>query len=121
MTKKQMNNEDLELDHLFQAYRLSCPEVEASPDFMPRVWAKIESARSFPFVFQRFAKILVTASAGTCLLLGALNMMPEHASARTQAAYANYTDALAAETVVERTYYSSATPWQDRIPSAYPH
>lgn len=116
-----MDNGDLELDHLFQAYRSSCSEIEASSDFMPRLWAKIESKRSFPLVFQRFARILVTASAATCLLLGALNLAPHLAVERGQAAYANYTDVLAADTVVERTYYSDATPAPGRVPAGYRH
>jgi hypothetical protein len=116
-----MNNGDLELNKLFQAYRLSCPDVEPSSDFMPRIWAKIENTRSFPFVFQRFARTLVTVSAGTCLLLAALNMVAHRASEPAQGAYASYTDVLAADTVVERTYYSDAVPDPGRVPSAYRH
>lgn len=116
-----MYNENPELDTLFQAYRSSCPDIEASPDFMPRLWAKIESTRSFPFIFQRFARILVTASAAACLLLAALNFAPHHTAERGQAAYANYTDALAADTVVERTYSSNVTPGPGRVPAGYRH
>jgi hypothetical protein len=119
--KQMMNNGDLELNDLFRAYRLSCPDVEPSSDFMPRIWAKIENTRSFPFVFQRFARMLVTVSAGTCLLLAALNMMPHRAGEHGQAAYANYTDVLAADTIVERTYYSDATPAPGRVPSEFRH
>ena len=116
-----MNNGDLELDRLFQAYRSACPDVEPSSDFMPGVWAKIESTRSFPIIFQRFARILVTASAGTCLLLAALNMMPHRAAEYSPAAYASYTDALSADKPVEPTYYSDSTPSPVRIPAGYTH
>ena len=39
-----MNNED-RLDNLFTAYRQTFDEVDASPDFLPGVWARIDEAR----------------------------------------------------------------------------
>ncbi len=40
-----MTNQDEQLDELFRRYRTATPEVEASPNFMPGVWAKIEAKR----------------------------------------------------------------------------
>ena len=54
--------DDHKLDVLFQAYRDACVAPEASANFMPNLWAKIESRQSFALSFQRMAKALTTAA-----------------------------------------------------------
>ena len=83
-----MTESDRHLNELFSSYRAAVPDVAESPDFIPRMWARIESRRSFPLVFQRLARILVTASAATCLFLAALNLAPhpDSATARSHSA-----------------------------------
>jgi hypothetical protein len=58
-----------ELDELFVAYRLACPEPEASPNFMPELWRKIEAGRSVSYSFTRLTQAFVTAAAAICLVL----------------------------------------------------
>jgi len=99
-----MTNDDSELDGLFQEYRASCPEVEASANFMPNLWEKIESRRNFWFAFQRLARAAMAASTALCLLLLILNFIavPQSHLAPT------YADALAADHTAEQTYYAEA-------------
>ncbi len=103
------------LEEMWLEYRAAFPDIEPAADFMPRLWARIESRSSFTLVFQRLARLLVTAAAAACLLLAALNMAPHPARASSHTKYATYTDALTAETTLERTYYSDS-----RRPEAFP-
>jgi hypothetical protein len=98
-----MTNDDRELDDVFQRYRTSCPEVEGSASFMPKLWEKIENRRSFWFAFQGLARAAMTASTALCLLLLILNLM-----AARQSHLLTYADALAADHTAEQTYYTEA-------------
>jgi hypothetical protein len=115
-----MPNDDHQLDVLFARYRAACPEPDASPEFMPKLWARIEGPRSFSFVFQRLGRFLLTGSAATCLLFLALNMMPHSTVSAARTGYASYTDALSADGAVEHTYYSAeSTPPVNSVPPDY--
>jgi hypothetical protein len=70
---------------------------------MPQLWEKIESRRSFWFVFQGLARTAMTASTAVCLLLLILNFV-----AAPQSHLPTYTDALAADHSAEQTYYAEA-------------
>ena len=48
-------NDDERLDALFQAYRDACPDPEASANFMPTLWSRIDSRQTFLFSFRRMA------------------------------------------------------------------
>jgi hypothetical protein len=98
-----MTNDDRELDDLFQKYRNSCPEIEASAGFMPKLWEKIENRRGFWFAFQGLARTAMTASTALCLLLLILNFI-----AAPQSRLTTYADALAADPTAEQTYYAEA-------------
>ena len=43
---EQANSSENRLDELFRAYRKACPDPEASVNFTPTMWARIE-AREF--------------------------------------------------------------------------
>ena len=87
-----MTSDDRELDDLFQKYRASCPDVEGSAGFMPKLWERIDSRRSFWFAFQGFARTATTASTALCFLLLILNFL-----AGSQNRLPTYADALAAD------------------------
>lgn len=95
-----MTNDDSGLDQLFRQYRAACPEPEASANFMPELWAKIDARRSFLFAFGRLARTGAAAAAAFCLLLLVLNLVvtPAHTLAPT------YADALAADTQARTLY-----------------
>lgn len=72
MSSKPMEHEerDGELSEWLKAYRSACPEPEASVNFMPAVWAKIEARQVSTNLFGRMAKALVTAALAATIVLG---------------------------------------------------
>ena len=69
-------NEDQRLDALFRAYRNACPDPEASANFMPTLWARIESRQTFLFSFRRMANAFVTAAVALSIALGVYMSIP---------------------------------------------
>jgi hypothetical protein len=67
-----MNETELRLDRLFRAYREACPNPEASANFMPGLWARIEARQVSTNLFGRMAKALVTVALAATVVLGIL-------------------------------------------------
>src|ERR1700716_3596955 len=61
---------DEQLDALFRAYNQACGSPEASPNFMPGLWARIEARQRFTFSFRRMATAMATAAVALSLALG---------------------------------------------------
>jgi hypothetical protein len=76
---------------LFAAYREACPDPEVSPEFMPRLWQKIESRRIFAYSLKRLAQGIITAAAVASLAMGVYLAAP-----RTTATPPTYLELLAA-------------------------
>ena len=100
-----MIDDDSRLDALFQRYRMACHDVDPGPNFMPRVWMKIEARRSFWFVFRRLAQGAMTACAALCLLLVLLNV---YSASQALSFLPSYTDVLMAEHTAEQTDFTEA-------------
>jgi hypothetical protein len=64
------------LDNLFRAYHDACAAPEASANFMPNLWARIESRQRFTFSFRRMANVLTTAAVALSLVLGIYMAIP---------------------------------------------
>jgi hypothetical protein len=111
--KKELMDDGAELDRIFQRYRQACPDVEPSVNFMPTLWQKIEARHSFPFVFRKWGRSVVTASAALCLLLLALNLaVPSQTSV-------SYPDALITAASAEQMYYTetlASAPLPEGVP-----
>ena len=58
-----------ELRALFVSYCEELPDVEPGANFMPGVWARIDSQRALSWSFRAVAKALVTAAVGACLAM----------------------------------------------------
>src|SRR5689334_23566208 len=85
-------NEDQKFDALMQAYRTACGSPEASANFMPGLWAKIEARQSFTFSFRRMANLFATASVTLSIaLLGIYLAVPRTMPTVSQ----SYVEALA--------------------------
>ena len=83
---------DHKLDALWAAYREACPDRDASPEFMPNLWHRIESRRNETLsLIRRFAQVCVAATVALALLMV---IIPEFQSDNDSGTYA---DALAAE------------------------
>ncbi|HBY64564.1 MAG TPA: hypothetical protein DEH78_32490 [Solibacterales bacterium] len=62
-------DEERKLDQLFAAYREAIPDPEASPDFMPELWQKIEARQSPAVYWRRWANVFVTGALAASVLL----------------------------------------------------
>ena len=84
-----------ELAGLWEAYRLATPAPDASVNFMPELWARIEAARpssSWVLPLTRLAYRLVPAVIAVTLFLGIYAWPGSQDSLQT-----GYVDALAAD------------------------
>ncbi len=81
-----------QLDALFQAYRDACPDPEASVNFMPELWKRIESRQRFTFSFRRMANAMVTTAVALSIALGVYMSM--HSSVASSSSE-SYIEALA--------------------------
>ena len=79
-------SDDEKLDALFRAYHGACPIPEATANFMPNLWAKIESRQKFTFSFRRMAAGFVTAALALSLALGVYASLP-HANPNSPQTY----------------------------------
>jgi hypothetical protein len=82
-----------ELDQMFQQYRASLPDPEASSNFMPELWRKIEARQFFLVRVKKLTRLFVAAAAAICLLLGIILQAP--VSTDVQGVRGNYVDVLA--------------------------
>jgi len=63
---------DARLDQMFRAYRKACGDPDASANFMPDMWAKIEAREVSTNWFGRVAKALVAVALTASVILGML-------------------------------------------------
>ena len=85
----QWNNE---LDDLFAGYRAMTPDPEASANFMPELWKKIEARQTMVFRIKKLTQVFVAAAAAICVILSLLLVMPRTENTTING---NYVDALA--------------------------
>lgn len=69
-------NDEQRLDALFRAYRDACPTPEASANFMPNLWQRIEARQTYTFSFRRMANAFVTAAVALSVALGVYMSVP---------------------------------------------
>jgi len=86
-------SDDQKLDALFRAYRDACPDPDAGANFMPNLWARIESRQSFVFSFRRMANAFATAAVTLSIALGLYMAIPR--SNPAQQYNEGYVEALA--------------------------
>ena len=85
-------NDDQRLDALLGAYRAACSGPEPSANFMPNLWARIESRQSISFSFRRMANAFTTAAVALSLALGVYMAIPRSSPVYDE----SYLEALAA-------------------------
>ena len=93
MDQRNTDLETGELDHLFASYRTAVPDPDASVNFMPELWRKIEARQSFLARVKKLTQVFVAAAAAICLLLGIALQVP--VSSDTAVVRSNYVDVLA--------------------------
>ncbi|MBC7924262.1 MAG: hypothetical protein H7039_01260 [Bryobacteraceae bacterium] len=99
----QMNEElPQQVRNTFSAYRQALPDFDASPEFMPALWERIERHQKVTYSFRRVAGGLVTASAGLCFVVGLMLWAPQQHNGITGADN-TYVEVLADEASDELT------------------
>jgi len=93
-------SDDQKLDALFEVYREACSAPDVSPNFMPNLWARIESRQRFTFSFRRLANAWATAAVSLSLALCLYMYMPR--SARSDYSQ-TYVEALAENNSADAT------------------
>ena len=83
---QKLSGSDPKLDALFRAYHSACPVPEASANFMPELWARIESRQMFTFSLRRMANAFVTAAVALSIALGVYMSLP-HANPNSPQSY----------------------------------
>jgi hypothetical protein len=86
-TNSLRGNEEERIDVLFRAFRDACPTPEASANFMPTLWGRIESRQNFTFSFRRMANGFVAAAAALTIALGVYMSMPHSRAVNSSETY----------------------------------
>jgi len=111
-----MANQDQQLDNMFREYRAACPEVDASANFMPGVWARIEARRTTEKWLLRWVHSFASATVLVVLLLGiALYRYPNPLPQR--AYIEKLTDEISEDHFLDVAYVAKSKPaqaWGDR-------
>lgn len=99
-----MHPSEDELQRFFAEYREACPQPEASPEFLPQIWRRIEESQSFLFSFEHLARMFAAFAAAVCVVLLLLNVEARRTGQQPSIA-PSYPEALALDQTAERTYY----------------
>src|SRR5260370_24916805 len=94
--KSEWNEQPLpeELKGLLASYREALPDADPAANFMPALWSRIESRKSFTYTFRRLARGLVTAAVAACLVMSGLLVSPRgHSQSAVNSAYIDVLDA----------------------------
>jgi len=65
-----------ELTALLAQYRNSIPDPEASAEFMPKLWSRIEARRNFTFRVKRLTQVFVAGAFALCLAMSCVMILP---------------------------------------------
>ena len=105
-----MERDEERLDRLFAAYKEACPAPEASANFMPAVWAKIDARRGFSLALRRWTGAFVTAAAALCLAMVVYMASPGAADAPYYSS--TYDEALSESGSFETLAYSEMVEFE---------
>jgi len=65
-----------ELNGLFASYKGAVPDPEASANFMPELWRKIECRRSTALRFKKLTQMFLAAAAAICIIFVSILSVP---------------------------------------------
>jgi hypothetical protein len=96
---QQGNGEGREelLDALFISYRAACPNPDASANFMPEMWARIEARENSVKWIGRMAKALIATAVAASLILGMISSGRNQSSGSNAFFDATFVQALTAD------------------------
>jgi hypothetical protein len=80
-----------DINSLLSEYRDAFPDAEPSPQFMPRLWGRIEARRGFTLRIKRITQMFLAGAAALCLVMTGALVLPSS----KQPVHSNYVDILA--------------------------
>jgi hypothetical protein len=99
-----------EVAELFRSYRDSLEGIDGSPNFMPGLWAKIDSRRRVTYSFGRVASAFVTAAFLICLIMSGTLLTTKQPASSYQTSYVDaLADTVAADDEFEIQLVSAET------------
>ena len=103
------------LDRLFAAYRNVFGDLDASPEFIPSIWARIDEERRLGWVWpmRQWATRLVGAAVTAIFVLAAVLSLP-NGSVSVDIREASYVDTLTADSFDEGEGYVLLTAESSR-------
>jgi hypothetical protein len=96
-------NLERELDSLMAAYRDACQAPEASPEFMPKLWARIDARQSSFGFLKRWTEGFVAAAAAACLMAVLMQVAPDDNKAVVY--QSTYLEALTQDSTPENSIF----------------
>ena len=106
MRYEDISDSSERLDRLFQEYREACEVPDASANFMPALWQKIEARQSPSWVFKKISGWFVAASAAATAALLLATFAAPSGPVSSNIYAGTYVDALAADHATEYTLYT---------------
>jgi hypothetical protein len=88
-----MDQFNSELKTLFASYRAALPDPDASANFMPELWRRIQARQTLMLRVRKLTQVFVGAAAAACLLFAMIQVIPGGSRPEVPA---TYVDALAA-------------------------
>lgn len=103
------------LERLWEAYRRATPDPEASVNFMPQLWARIDAARPavWALPLARLAARLLPLAAAVTLAMGAYIWSPRANSASGVSVSSGYVDVLAGDLIDQQRHALYTTAAED--------
>lgn len=100
---RNQRNLDRELDGLLASYRDACPAPDATPEFMPKLWARIDARQSSFGFLKRWTEGFVAAAAAACLMAVLLQVAPD--DSKSAVYQSTYLEALTQDTPTENSIF----------------
>jgi hypothetical protein len=116
---RDQRNLERELDSLLAAYRDACQAPEATPEFMPALWARIDARQSSFGFLKRWTEGFIAAAAAACLMAVLMQVAPEDNKAVVY--QSTYLEALTQDSTPENSIFVdvAAVAYPDQYDSAH--
>lgn len=115
MNSEEHREKEQDLQVLFQRYREVCPDPDASANFMPGIWQKIEARQSTNRVFGRLAGGFVSFAMAVSAMLALFVFVPAGQNALETG---SYVEILAADHADDNGLYFDAVNFTPAMANA---
>lgn len=96
------DNLEQQFDQLMERYRAASPDPEASPNFMPTLWQKIDARQNYLLEWKRWTQGFLAGAVAASLLFIVLQVLPK---SEPSFYTATYLETLAEDQAPEKIVY----------------